>query len=488
MTINRSSQISSSNHWFTIAILAVFSATLVAMDPLMSNVFPRSLWNALHLGESPFRISLLIFTALLLLSAIVKGLSKLGNYQAIFLVLIVISIQLGGFNSGPIDILDIMTLLAFMVWLMVRLMNPSAELVFPGLMFFGTALLIMDLPYMATMSITSFIIGFIKFSKTLLLAFMVINLVRNEQAIRLVIRAVIIVAVISALIGIAQSMLYLFSGITLTLMDDLESAYKPTPIGYILRASALCPNAQFLSSFLLITIPLVLWKLFDIKQKGTGKWIVLALLIIVSGLILTWNFGAILAASSMIVLFPLLRWPRYGIHIVIGLILLAGIAYYTGLLELAYTFTLGDKGVYKGVHVRHSLMVIGFETLQRNSWMGTGMGGFSYFTQHINGWPVHNAGVQTWVELGLPAFILFITMNLVILTQLLILGLRGDEDQHMRFRILALGLIGLIQLMFSEPYMNSQIIWFYLAFSQAAILVYSKSHANANAQRLRNTR
>lgn len=444
------------------------------MDPLMSVVFPRSLWNALHLEESPYRISLLIFAALVLLSAVVKALTKLENYQAIFLVLIVVSIQLGGINAGPIDILDIMTLLAFLTWLMVILMNPSTEVVFPGLIFFGTALLIMDLPYMATMSITSFFIGFIKFSKTLLLAFMMVNLVRDEQTIRLVIRAMITIAVISALIGIVQSLLFLFSGISITLMDDLESAYKPTPIGYVLRASALCPSAQFLSVFLLITIPMVLWKLFDVKQGRSKQWMILVLVIIISGIILTWNFGAILAASSMILIFPLLRWPRYAIHLVIGIILLAVIAYYTGLLELAYSYTMGDKGVYKGVHLRHKLMLIGFETLERNSWMGTGLDGFSYFTQHIKGWPVHNSGIQSWVELGLPAFVVFIAMNLVILTQLLILGFKGDNHHQIRFRLLALGVIGLIQLMFSEPYMNNQIIWFYLAFSQAAILVYCK--------------
>jgi len=482
MPINSSSQIPGSNHWLAVTILATLTAALVALDPMMSIVFPRSLWNSLYLDESPYRVSLLIFVALLLLMAIVKGLTKLGNYQAIFLVLIVVSMQLGGINAGPIDILDIMTLLAFMAWLMVILMNPSTEVVFPGLMFFGTALLIMDLPYMATMGIGSFIIGFIKFFKTLLLAFMVVNLVRNEQAIRLVIRAMITIAVISALTGIAQSLLYLLSGISITLMDDLESAYKPTPIGFILRASALCPSPHFLSSFLLIALPMVLWQLFDMNNGKVRKRMLLGFIILFSGIILSWNFGAILAACSMIVLFPVMRWPRYSIHIVLGILLLAVISHYTGLLELGYSYTLGDKGVFKGVDIRLTLMTTGFETLERNSWLGTGMEGFSFFTQLLNGWPVHNAGVQSWVELGLPAFVVFITMNLVILTQLLILGIKGDDHHHIRFRMLALGLVALIQLMFSEPYLNNQIVWFYLAFSQGAILVYSKTKEKASIQ------
>ena len=457
--------------WLYVLIAAFVVAMLVVLDPLVSARVPRSVWNAVSLGNSPLRLVLLFIPLAIALWLCVRALYSAENYRRAFLVMLAVASQVGGINVGPIDMLDIVTLLAVLALFSELALAPATPLLSPALILFGLFFLLMDIPYLAQMGVATFFIGFIKLFKTILLAFVLVNLIRNEDDIRFFIRVVIIVAVISALIGIAQSAAYFLGGYAFTLMDDVDEAFKPTPLGYVLRASALCPTAQFLSSFLLVSMPLFLWKFMESESGWSRRMLVTGLAVVLTGIVLTWNYGAIMTAGSMLVLAPFIMWPNRIIHLIIGAAFLSVLFYYTGIFEWMYDNSLGDSGVIKGVSQRQTLLLLGMETLARNPWFGTGLDGFSYYTHYIFHRPVHNAGVQIWVELGFLAFIGFIAMILILLTQTFILAFTGNSMINRLFRMLLLCLIGLIQLMFSEPFMNSQIVWFYLAFVQICILL-----------------
>lgn len=458
-------------HWPAVLLVAFVLALLVALDPLLSGFLPRSAWNALALGDSPLRLILLFIPMALALWLAARILSTVECYRRAFLVLLAIASQVGGINVGPIDMLDLVTLLAVLALFSEIALAPETPLRMPLLVLFGLFFLVLDIPYLAQMGVVTFFIGFIKLFKTVLLAFVLINLIRDKDDIQFFIRVVIIVAVISALIGIAQSAAYFLKGYAFTLMDDVDEAFKPTPLGYVLRASALCPTAQFLSGFLLVSLPLFLWRLVESEPGWSRRRLLAGLGVILTCIILTWNYGAIMAAASMLILAPFIMWPNRIIHLVIAAAFISVVFYYLGILEWLYDKSLGDSGVLKGVSQRQNLLLAGMEVLARNPWFGTGLDGFSYYTNNIFSRPVHNAGVQIWVELGFLGFIGFIAMTLILLTQTFILAFTGNSSSNRLFRMIMLGLVGLIQLMFSEPFMNSQIVWFFLAFAQVCILI-----------------
>jgi hypothetical protein len=460
--------------WRYPLLVSFVVAMLVVLDPLLSRIVPRSMWDAVALGDSPLRLILLFIPLAIALWLSVRALSGADNYRRAFLVMLAVASQVGGINLGPIDLLDIVTLLAVITLLGEIALKPETPLLIPALIMFGLFFLLLAIPYLAQMGVVVFFIGFIKLFKTILLAFVLINLIRDRDDILFFIKAVMIVAVISALIGIAQSAVYFIHGYAFTLMDDIDEAFKPTPIGYVLRASALCPTAQFLSGFLLVSLPLFLWRLVESAPGWPRRRLIAGLGIVLAGILLTWNYGAIFTAAGMLVLAPFIMWPNRTIHLIIGAAFLSVLLYYTGIFEWIYDKSLGDVGVFKGVSQRQSLLLKGMEVLSRDPWFGTGLDGFSYYTHNIFNRPVHNAGVQIWTELGFLGFIGFIAMNLILLTKTFILAFTGNTRINRLFRMLLLGLVGLIQLMFSEPFMNSQIVWLYLALVQICIIIEAR--------------
>jgi hypothetical protein len=208
--------------------------------------------------------------------------------------------------------------------------------------------------------------------------------------------------------------------------------------------------------------------------------LVAGLLLVLLGILLSWNFGAILVAAAIVGLFPLFRWPQLSIQILVAYLLAVGGAYFSGIMELAYKLTFGDSGVARGVSQRKTLMELGFTKLYRDPWVGEGVFGMSDFSGNFWGRPVHNAYLQTMTEVGMVGGWVLIGMFLVIATQLFLAGARAD-DSATRLRACLMAVLALMTLMMSEPMMDNSNTWLMLGLAQSALLVslgYRRSRIN----------
>jgi O-antigen ligase len=93
------------------------------------------------------------------------------------------------------------------------------------------------------------------------------------------------------------------------------------------------------------------------------------------------------------------------------------------------------------------------------------------FSGNFWGRPVHDAYVQTMSEIGMVGGFVFIGMFLVILTQLLLAGVKATKDGEGRLRPCLIAVLALMALMISEPDMDNSNTWLILGLTETAILV-----------------
>src|SRR3569832_379284 len=166
--------------------------------------------------------------------------------------------QFSGISLGKIDILEIATLVLVGFWLIVTFVEADRKVqVTPiffyilGLLFFATLALVNHPPWLS----------FIAIGEKFILFLIVVDLIRKRASIRAIGQLMIWAGLFSALVGIAQFVLYMEWGYLLTVGapgDDPKSFLKPTPFGMLPRATGFFPNPAGLNDFLLFSAAIVL--------------------------------------------------------------------------------------------------------------------------------------------------------------------------------------------------------------------------------------
>lgn len=456
-------------------------ASLVVADFHLSQLVPQRWWGALLLDAIPYRVTIVALAALLLLTLTAHLFVRAGDFRAFWIVALMIGAQTNGFRLGPINPLDVCNLIAMSALLAHHLLrardnDANSDILFPMVVLAGAALLALQVPTFLYQNPVRWIIGSLALLKVVLLAAIVVNLVRSWRLLRVAADALVAVALLSGIAAIGQFVLSFFFGINLTLMDDPEAAFKPTPLGMIMRASGFCITAQHLSSFLLFALPFLLWRLFAPRDRlGPGLARRLLLLVgvgvLLAGILATWNFGALFVTAAVVLLFPFVRWPRASVHIALAYALTVLLAYYTGLFDLVYELSFGDSGVAKGVDQREALMLFGFEKLQRDWFLGVGVHEMANFTGNYWRRPVHNAYLQAFTEIGFLGGVVFLGLLLVTVTRLFLAAFRIDAAHDGLVRPMILTGLGLLGIMFSEPMFDHSNTWLTLGLAQATLLL-----------------
>jgi len=236
----------------------------------------------------------------------------------------------------------------------------------------------------------------------------------------------------------------------------------------MLRASSLNATAQHLSGFLLLALPFVLFRIT--RDRGGRRWFwLLSEGVLLTGILLTWNYMAFFAVGVVLIVFPFLRWPRLAVQILIGAALLATLFYYTGVLEWLYEMSFGNASIAKGLSQRLTLLNLGFEKLYRNPWVGVGLQGFPFFSGNFWHRPVHDAYIQAATELGVLGAIVFITMLATLATQLAFLARAGTRYSREVLLPALLAFLGLVLLMLGEPMLDHSNTWLFLGLVSAMI-------------------
>ncbi|MDO8706339.1 MAG: O-antigen ligase family protein [Sulfuricaulis sp.] len=453
-------------------ILAAVTA-LVCLDPYLSPVVPRRWWDKIWLADFPFRLTAVVLIAALATRAALWANRRAGYYTVLFIFVLIGSAQISGFKLGFIDPLDVFTFMAFGIWLSEQFLRPKTPVVVPGILYFAALLFIIDIPLFVHQGPVRFVIGFLGLLKVVLLTFVIVNIIRSEQSVRLAVRVFIGVAVVSALIGITQSMLYHFAGIKFSLIDEFgnsETYLKATFLGVMLRASGLNATVQHLSGFLVLALPFLMFRVLAAGGRERLKYL-LGCAILLGGIVLSWNYTAFAATFVVLALSPFVIWPQRALHIILAMLVVALVLYYTGVFDWVYRVYLSDSGAFKGFGQRFTLMKFGFEKLARDPWLGEGLRGFAGFSGNYWHRPVHNAYMQAATEIGLLGALVFVGMLLTMLTQLLLQVRRATPEAQQLLKPALLGMIGLMSLMLGEPMLDHSNTWLYLGLAQSVVLL-----------------
>lgn len=444
--------------------IGLLAVAVVLLDPAVSDMLPAKLWRFLRLENSPVRSTLLVLAALVPMAALVGSLYR--SAVPTYLFLLFAAAQMNGVRFGPIDALDVVLLAGVLAGGASLTQARAPRFVVSPIALVALFLLMLALPHLIVQSPVRMIIGTISLVRVVLITLLLVSILADRRNLDTAIAALIIIATISAALAILQFALGYLAGKYFTLIDPPETAFKPTPIGFVMRASGLCITAQHLSGFLATALPFALWRL-------TSAWRVRDVVvvgIIGLGVLLSWNFSAILAVAVVLALFPLLRWPSQGIQIALLYALFAVAAYYAGVFEYIYEKIVSDAGAGRGVSQRETLNLLAIEKLDRSLLIGTGPQGFGEFTGNFWRRPVHNMLLQTTAELGLLGTLALIA-GILYLTGALLAGMfDGTREQSALSRVALLALLTNLGLSMSEPMMDHSNLWMFLALIQAIVL------------------
>lgn len=455
-----------------VALSALACAALVSIDPYVSPALPFPLFNQVLPEKFPYKLTIFLASGLLLGWLVQKIVGLAANTTYLLIALIFAFAQMGGLKAGPLDGLDVVTLIGFLLILTDRLLNPHKPLFSAGLFFFAGALLLLDMVNFIDHLSASHIIAVSSFLRAILLAWLLVNLITDAASARFAVNMFIAVAIISALIGISQGLLFLLFGIDFSFIDQFgasDTQYKPTPFGMLPRASALNGSAQHLSSFLLIALPFLLFRWHESTGK-TKQRMTVAIAVVLGGVLSTWNYGGFFAVLVVLLLYPFFQWPRYSIHILCGMLSLLIFCYFTGVLDWLYSVSFGNAGVSKGVSQRHTLLSLGLEKLVKDPWFGVGLHGFTDTPGNYWRRPVHNAYIQAATEIGIVGALVFLTMLMTMVTQAILSSIHFGRAWSHLARASALSILGLMWLMLTEPMVDHSNTWLILGLTQALLL------------------
>lgn len=449
--------------------LPLLAAAITLIDPWFSRyLMPELSRVAFNDWQPPILSAVVLGSGLVLLAArYAYGLAS--DFATRAMALLLLASQLNGLRAGPIDIFDLALLTVLTLWLARLALDTTRPIRLSVLFLLASVLVLLGVAHFSLMSPLPWAIGVFGIARVAIVALLVVDLCRDLRTIKAVTQAFVLIAVASASLGIVQFVLAYFQVFQFTLIVPAETAFKPTPLGFVMRASGLCVTAQHFSSFLVYALPFALWGAFEQRRWRDGA----AVMILVAGIGVSLNFGAMLAALLMIGAVPFLRWPSLSIHLGMGLIGMVALAYFVGLLDVIYEVSFGDAGVSKGVDQRKTLFALGLDQFGRNPLVGTGLRGFGSVDGNFWDRPVHNLLGQAAVELGVFGLLTVLAIFYFLSLELAKLASRPDEAGRQARIGLLLVLVAFV-LGQSEPNLDQSNLWVVLALAQAIVLAARK--------------
>jgi O-antigen ligase len=445
------------------AALAALAAIVAVYDPVISRFLPDRIWQLMLLENLPVRAPLLVALTGIVAVALFSAVLPRPRHAAI--VALFAAAQMNGLRLGPIDAFDVALFLVLTGSAAALLRTKVRILVLSPVVFFAGALILVGLPHLIVEPPIRYLAGMIGLVRALLVALAVTNLIRDWTALIFALRALVAVAVANAIIGIAQFLLGYVAGIHFTLLDPPQSAWKPTPLGFVMRASGLCITAQHLSGYLSLAFPFAAW-------NATITWRIrdwAKVLVILTGVVVTWNLGAALVCLLVGLLFPFLRWPRFAPHFLLAIAVTTGWGWRLG--ALGWLIDLARQGAAdKSALQRLTLLQIGIEKIAASPWVGTGPQAFASYSGNFWHRPVHNAYLQAMTELGAIGTLVIVGMLVTLSVMLLAAHRTAEPAGKTILTCSGFMLLTLALLMNSEPMLDHSNTWLFAGLIDSAII------------------
>ena len=467
------------------ALVALFVALLVALVVCLDPIVATYGWRALpHYALS------------LAAGALGLGLAVLANRTLTWwpargvgvLAVLFTAGQFGGLALGPLDTTEIATFGIAALWLAQSAVEVRRPIQFSPLYPFNLALM-----FLAVLALINRpgLNSYVSLGEKFLLFFLVVDNLRQRSGINALARIIVITASASALVAVAQFLLFLMFDYQLTIgtpTDNPETFLKPTPFGLMARPTAFFPNPAGLNDYLLFAAGLCL---FGALERGRGlarsHWLALLVLMTVA-IVLTWSTMATLALLVMFGLCYYVHRPSYAIHYTAALFLAGIVAYASGLVAFLYELLQSFGG--PAAEVRLSLLKLAMESLRDHPLIGLGIQNFAsvsqnYFPEgpYIYNYPVHNAFVQMATELGIFGGLLYASIVVLVFARLAA-ATRTCEAQH-RWIVkgMLLGWCGIIFHMMTEPMAYQATTWLVIGAIEAVLVALRAAPEGARSQR-----
>ena len=315
----------------------------------------------------------------------------INNLVKVFLVLFVI-----GFNTPAVtgvshlELTDIVLMVGFLVFL-ISVMTGKSDLHITGLDYANFFLLTaLALPIMHSVFNILLVILLIK---SFLLSFLITNFCVRRENLLLLIKGMIVFAIISALVGIAQELIYQANGYLLTGFIEtqaLQKMFEDTSFGKMFRVPGLTDSYKTLCFMLLLVSFIILPYILSSDVSRNKKLsLSVAFLIIVSGFVLTFSNDGMLTffvIFSLALAYKFRRFALHGLVLGIGLfVLIVVVDKHYALINSIYNEL--HQGEFRGrLHLDRG-GVYGF--LFKNTWTGVGADAYKY-TGHFYKWAAHN--------------------------------------------------------------------------------------------------
>jgi len=288
-----------------------------------------------------------------------------------------------------------------------------------SLQFYGFFMLSVSLSTLMAVDTWFAVKGIVSFILQYGFLLIICAIVANQRQLRIATTIWIILGILSAALAFVQLWGYLTCNEDLLLNLALNVAKTDYPYGMdrTYRARAFWGDPNNYGGFLLCSIPLLLSKTIDAWQsKRRYRWgLVVASLIGVSGLILSWSRSSLLGlAVAMLVL--IFEWRKflkakkflYLLLLVVVLTLMVGMVIWNiPYLREAATdrFTLERES---GMGGRFDLYGIAFDVFMRSPILGSGPNSFGFIYARDyggeTGWGVHSFFLQLLTDVGLLGF------------------------------------------------------------------------------------
>ncbi len=330
------------------------------------------------------------------------------------------------------------------------------------------------------------VVRLLKEMKYFSMFFLIVLNVRDLKHLRFALKAFIVLAVLSAIIGIVQEILFVSVGFELlgNIPEEQKGIflYQPTDFGILLRVQAFFGVPGVFAAMMAVAGSLVSYL---VLSKGPGLFprrffLYPALLLLATSAALAFNrpADAALALGALLALY--LSRPSYAIHFTAVIVLLPALvsAVFIAkpfLFEQAVAYVQDEiaTGDFMGRLTLNRRALIGAVT--KHPFAGVGMGLGAIYTQDWKHWPAHSVAIQAAADIGIPGAIVYLSIFVVAFIRLLpVMGSRNPDYQDLA-KALVVGFVPLFFHMMNEPFfLKYPLGWIYVGLMESLTLLATR--------------
>ena len=453
-------------------ILGGLAGALISLD-----AFITSYLHLMHFSDlfPPYLLSFVVFCFGIGLIVTVNNLEWLWQKkEAVFAIVLIISSQVKGLTSiGFLDFSDLVIGIFLIIVLAENFRDLQYKIIVTPL-FVLTLILFFSIVLSFTNEVSatkSSLVSLIGPIKSLITIVLILNLIRGKKKALFSLKAFIIVTLFSGIIGAAESLLYLFTGIG---FHTQKFDFEHTPFGLFLRSQAFFGHIHGLAATLTLSLAILFFILLAYRIDIFWKKRTVMLLFTITFVALAFTFykASLIAFGLIVIIGIFIRKPSYFIHITLGLLLISIVIYLSGLGE--YMVESVSEQLYTGdFKSRLDLDKAGIEGfLHEHPIVGAGMGNNRIYTPHPSAWPAHNAFIQVADELGVVGLISYCLIYVYLFYRLIItIFLLKDKKDRIIVQSLLLSFIAFFTIAQFEPLAFN--FWFWMYFGLLECIAYN---------------